>query len=137
MVDDQPKWRTGKICYIEIPAAEVARSAEFYQRAFGWRMRTRGDGATSFDDSVGQVSGTFVTGRPPATEPGFGIYIMVADVRAALEAIAAAGGKTMHLGQAGGEDFAMFSDPAGNILGIYQQPGLAEAEEKEEENQHG
>ena len=31
----------------------------------------------------------------------------------------------------------MFSDPAGNILGIYQQPGLAEAEEKEEENQHG
>jgi catechol-2,3-dioxygenase len=67
MVDDQPKWRTGKICYIEIPVAEVARSAEFYQRAFGWRMMTRGD-------------------------------------------------------------------PAGNILGIYQQPGLAEAEEK---NQHG
>jgi hypothetical protein len=31
MVDDQPEWRTGKICYIEIPAAEVARSAEFYQ----------------------------------------------------------------------------------------------------------
>ena len=36
MVDDQPEWRTGKICYIEAPAAEVARSAEFYQRAFGW-----------------------------------------------------------------------------------------------------
>lgn len=133
MVDDQPKWRTGKICYIEIPAAEVARSAEFYQRAFGWRMMTR-DGATSFDDTVGQVSGTFVTGRPPATEPGFGIYIMVADVRAALDAIAAAGGKTVHLGRAGDGVFALFSDPAGNILGIYQPPGLAEAEE---ENQHG
>jgi hypothetical protein len=65
MVDDQAKWRTGKICYIEIPAVEVARSAEFYQRAFGWRMMTPGDGATSFDDTVGQVSGTFVTGRPP------------------------------------------------------------------------
>ena len=23
MVDDQPKWRTGKLCYIEIPAASV------------------------------------------------------------------------------------------------------------------
>jgi predicted enzyme related to lactoylglutathione lyase len=68
MVEDQPKWRTGKICYIEIPAAEVARAAEFYQRTFGWRMRIRGDAA-------------------------------------------------------------------GNILGIYQQPGLAEAEA--EENQHG
>ena len=43
--------------------------------------------------TVGQVGGTFVTGRPPATEPGFG-----------------------------------------NIVGIYQQPGLVEAEEK---NQHG
>jgi hypothetical protein len=27
-----------------------------------------------------------------------------------------------------GEVFAWFSDPAGNILGIYQQPGLAETE---------
>ena len=59
MVDDQPEWRTGKICYIEIPAAEVARS----------------------QSSTSEV-------------------------------------------------FAMFSDPAGHILGIYQQPGLAEAEEK-------
>ena len=73
------------------------------------------------------------TGRPSATEPGLGIYIRVADVRAALGAIAAASGKTAHLGRTGGEVFAMFSDPAGNILGIYQQPGLAEAEEK---NQH-
>ena len=42
MVEEQPKWRTGKICYIEIPAADVARSAEFYQQAFGWKMRQRG-----------------------------------------------------------------------------------------------
>ena len=28
MVDEQPKWRTGKLCYIEIPAVDVARSAE-------------------------------------------------------------------------------------------------------------
>jgi hypothetical protein len=25
MVDEQPKWRTGKLCYIEIPAVDVAR----------------------------------------------------------------------------------------------------------------
>jgi predicted enzyme related to lactoylglutathione lyase len=103
MVNDQPKWRTGKLCYIEIPAVDVARSAEFYRDAFGWTLRQRGDGATSFDDTVNQVSGTFVTGRPPATEPGFLIYVMVADLQAAL-------------------------DPAGNVLGIYQQPGLAETE---------
>jgi hypothetical protein len=28
MVDEQPRWRTGKLCYIEIPAVDVARSAE-------------------------------------------------------------------------------------------------------------
>ena len=28
MVDEQPKWRTGKLCNIEIPAVDVTRSAE-------------------------------------------------------------------------------------------------------------
>ena len=93
MVEERPKWRTGKICYIEIPAVDVARSAAFYQQAFGWQMRTRGDGATSFDDTVGEVSGTFVTDRPPAAQPGFLVYVMVAEVAAALAAIIAAGGE--------------------------------------------
>jgi hypothetical protein len=34
-------------------------------------------------------------------------------------------------GTYGGEVFGTFTDPAGNLLGIYQQPGLAEAEEAE------
>jgi len=32
MVEDRPYYRTGKLCYIEIPAVDVARSAEFYQQ---------------------------------------------------------------------------------------------------------
>ena len=68
-------YRTGKICYIDLPAAAIARSAEFYRRSFGWSVRRRGDGATSFDDTV-----------------------------------------------------AHFRDPAGNVLGIYEQPGLKETE---------
>jgi hypothetical protein len=48
----------GKLCYIGIPAIDIARSAEFCRRAFGWRIRQRGDGATSFGGSVNQVSGT-------------------------------------------------------------------------------
>ena len=129
MVEEQPKWRTGKICYIEVPAADVARSAEFYQRAFGWKMRQRADGSTAFDDTVGEVSGTFVVGRPPASEPGFGIYIMVADARATLAAVQAAGGEIVRpIDPAAGEVFAWFKDPAGNTLGVYQQPGLAQTE---------
>jgi len=65
-----PTFANGKICYIEMPATDIARSSEFYQRVFGWNIRTRGDGSTSFDDTVGQVSGTWVLGRPPAAKPG-------------------------------------------------------------------
>ena len=129
MVEDQPTWRTGKICYVEIPAVDVARSAGFYRQAFGWRMRTRGDGATAFDDTVGQVSGTFVVGPPPAAEPGFVVYIMVADAAAALAAVQAAGGEIVRPVDPGAaEVFAWFKDPGGNVLGVYQQPGLARTE---------
>ena len=54
----------GKTCYLEIPAADVQRSSEFYRAVFGWNIRQRGDGHLAFDDAVGEVSGSWVTGRP-------------------------------------------------------------------------
>lgn len=87
-----PTIGNGKVCYIEIPATDVARSAEFYKQAFGWSIRTRGHGATAFDDGVGEVSGVWVLGRPPATTPGLMVYIMVDSVAATVEKVVAAGG---------------------------------------------
>src|SRR5579859_1316132 len=29
----------GKVCYIEMPATDIARSADFYKRVFGWNIR--------------------------------------------------------------------------------------------------
>jgi uncharacterized protein len=140
MVDSRPRYRTGKVCYIEIPAIDAAASAEFYARAFGWKIRRRGDGAVAFDDTVGEVSGTFVPGRPAAGEPGFLIYVMVARAGAALDAVVAAGGEIVRpVDPDAGEVFAWFRDPAGNVLGVYQQPGLAETEaaERGAAAQHG
>ena len=57
-----PTLANGKICYIEMPATDIARSADFYKRVFGWNIRKRGDGATAFDDAVGQVSGAWSSG---------------------------------------------------------------------------
>ena len=65
-----PSRANGKICYLEIPAPDVHRSADFYGKVFGWRLRKRGDGHTAFDDAVGEVSGTWVTGRKSWSEPG-------------------------------------------------------------------
>jgi predicted enzyme related to lactoylglutathione lyase len=118
-----PTLTNGKICYIEIPALDVRRSAEFYERIFGWRIRKRGDGATAFDDSTGQVSGSWVMGRPPANSPGLLIYIMVDSVAASLEAVIACGGEVVQpVGVDAPEITARFRDPGGNIIGLYQEP---------------
>ncbi|HLH31115.1 MAG TPA: VOC family protein [Terriglobia bacterium] len=116
-----PTFGNGKICYIEMPATDIERSAEFYTRVFGWKTRKRGDGSTAFDDGVGEVSGTWKLGRPPSTTAGLLIYIMVSDAAATVEAIVAAGGEIVQpIGGDAPEITARFRDPGGNILGIYQ-----------------
>ena len=118
-----PTYGNGKICYIEMPATDVARSSEFYQKVFGWNVRTRGDGRTAFDDAVGEVSGSWITGRAPSGAPGLLVYIMVDDAAATVDAIVAAGGTIVQpIGMDAPEITARFSDPAGNIIGLYQQP---------------
>ncbi|HEX2919447.1 MAG TPA: VOC family protein [Edaphobacter sp.] len=114
--------KNGKICYIEMPATDPQRSAAFYSRVFGWTVRMRGDGATAFDDTTGQVSGAFLTGRP-AQNPGFVVYIMVDDAAATIAKLEAAGAEIVQpIGGDPGEITARFRDPGGNILGIYQEP---------------
>ena len=118
-----PTVANGKICYVELPATDVARSSEFYKRAFGWNIRQRGDGKTAFDDATGEVSGVWVTGRPPASSPGLLIYIMVDSVAATLDAIAASGGEIVQpIGADAPEITARFRDPGGNVIGLYQEP---------------
>src|SRR5262249_13250632 len=88
-----PTLANGKICYIENTPDEVRRSADFYAKVFGWRLRQRGDGHTAFDDATGEVSGTWVVGRPPSPTPGLLIYIMVDSVKATIDAVVAHGGE--------------------------------------------
>jgi uncharacterized protein len=115
----------GKICYVEIPAVDIARSVAFYQAVFGWKTRQRSDGTVAFDDGVGEVSGTWVTGRPPSSgQPGVLIYVMVDSVAATLDSILAQGGELVQaIGADAPEITARFRDPAGNVFGLYQEPG--------------
>lgn len=118
-----PMLTNGKICYVEIPATDIHKSADFYTNVFGWSRRERGDGALAFDDSTGQVSGTWVVGRPPLTEPGLLIYIMVDSVADALNSVLAHGGQVAQpIGADAPEITARFRDPGGNVIGLYQEP---------------
>jgi predicted enzyme related to lactoylglutathione lyase len=109
MAHGTPTLATGKICYVEIPAVDVERSSRFYHDAFGWELRARGDGAIAFDDAVKEVSGSWVTGRPPSAEPGILVHIMVADLEAALATVRAAGGHVLNEDAAPGEYVGTFA----------------------------
>jgi len=118
-----PTLGNGKICYLEIPALDIDSSVKFYESVFGWHTRRRGDGSIAFDDGVGQVSGTWVTGRPASGQVGILIYIMVDSAEATIEAIVANGGEIVQpIGLDAPEITARFRDPGGNILGLYQEP---------------
>ena len=119
----RPTLSNGKICYLEIPAVDIQTSSKFYESVFGWNLRTRGDGAIAFDDGVGEVSGTWVLNRKPMSEFGLLVYIMVDSVAAIIEKVSANGGTIVQpIGADASEITARFTDPAGNILGLYQQP---------------
>jgi uncharacterized glyoxalase superfamily protein PhnB len=124
-----PTLASGKIGYLEIPAVDVERSSAFYRDAFSWTLRGRDDGSVAFDDAVGEVSGTWVTGRPSVAEPGIVVHVMVADVAEALARVRAAGGAVVLDAEPGAhERVARIRDPAGNLIGVYEQPGLARSE---------
>ena len=119
-----PTLANGKLCYLEIPATDVALSAAFYAEVFGWSIRQRADGQIAFDDTTGEVSGTWVTGRPPMPEPGLLVYVMVDDAAATLEAVITHGGELVQpIGVDAPEITARFRDPGGNVIGLHQEPG--------------
>ena len=121
--DGQPAYADGKICYVEVPCFDAGASSAFYNAVFGWEMRTRGDGEIAFNDTVNQVSGAFVPGRSPGKNTGLLIYIMVDDIHATIDALLANGGQLLQpIGLDAPEITARFSDPAGNVWGLYQQP---------------
>ncbi len=119
-----PTLGNGKICYVEIPATDIARSSTFYQEVFGWKIRIRGNGSIAFDDGINEVSGTWVLNRKPATEPGIMVSIMVDSIAETVAKITARGCKIIKQEAISDtEMIAWFSDPGGNVMGLYQHPG--------------
>ena len=118
-----PRFANGKICYVELPATDIRRSADFYKQVFDWNIRTRGNGTIAFDDGVGEVSGTWVLNRPPLDKPGLLLYVMVDNIQITLDLIVKNGGEIVQpVGVDAPEITARFRDPGGNIIGLYQQP---------------
>ena len=111
----------GHISYLEIPAVDAARSAEFFRVVFSWNIRQVEAHRAAFDDPGGNLIGRFVTGRSISESPGLLPYIYVAKIDEIVVKIQASGGAMVKPVFAEGDLFvATFRDPAGNYLGIWQ-----------------
>lgn len=113
-----------RLCYLEIPSVDVRDSVKFYEELFGWNIRHRDSAHPSFDDATGDVSGSFVIGREISRAPGLLPYIWIDSIDATLKKVAAHAGVLLdapHLDSPGGCWIATFRDPAGNVIGLYQE----------------
>jgi hypothetical protein len=113
--------RPGGISYLRIPATDVAESARFYQAVLGWEL----DGdpeAPSFHDGTGHVIGHWRTDVAVAHDAGIVPYIYVTDLDRTLARVSEHGGHVVHGPYLEGSlRIATVHDPAGNLIGIWQQ----------------
>ena len=110
------------LCYLEIPAPDLARAEAFYRQVFGWESQRSGDAYSMFH--AGALDGGFDPTKKPVAEGGIVLYIQVADIPAALRAVSVAGGSTVkertEIG--GGWGFwGLFLDPNGNRIGLWER----------------
>lgn len=113
--------RHGHISYLEIPAADIEKSAAFYEAVFGWETQRREDGQCSFDDRSGNLIGRWKNGCLASKAPGFLPYIYVDQIDVVVARIGQSGGQIVEPIRAEGNlRVATFRDPAGNLLGVWE-----------------
>ena len=113
-------FRPGGVTYLRIPAPDPARLAGFYRCAFGWDIR--GDpGEPSFTDGGGHLIGHFQPDLPVGGDAGVRPYIYTDRIDDSLALVTAQGGTVTVPPFAEGDLWvALFRDPAGNIVGVWQ-----------------
>ena len=108
--------RHGEICYLQIPALDLMRSAAFYEIIFRWKIERP---YPSFE-APGLI-GQWVNDRAPAPDAGPLLWINVDRIDDILELVRTNGGEVIEAPSPDGPRWlATIRDPAGNVLGIAQ-----------------
>ena len=118
--DHQEVFRRAGVSYLRIPAPDPQRTASFYEGVFGWTVNTnRPD--PSFEDGTGHVIGHISADHEVAGEAGIRPYVYVESVDQTLEKVTAHGGAVVTPPYPEGNlRVAVFRDPAGNVVGVWQ-----------------
>ncbi len=114
-------FRHGGISYLRLAATDTRRSAAFYEAVFGWRVDADREDP-SFEDGTGHVIGHFMADLSVAGEAGVVPYVFVESVDVTLEKVVANDGEVATPPYPEGDlRVATFRDPAGNVIGVWQQ----------------
>lgn len=112
------------IVFIDIVGPELPKQAAFYKDVFGWEIGEGGDFAVP---ASAPMRGLLRVEDPKDGNPMAErvLYLGVADINATLAAIGAHGGKTVlpRLEVPGVAVLALFTDPAGNRMGLVEMDG--------------
>jgi predicted enzyme related to lactoylglutathione lyase len=114
--------RNGGLSYLEIPAVDVRRSAEFYKNVFGWNIEGLTTDQPKFSDRTGHLIGRWKSGRAISRKPGFLPYFYVDDIRNAVKRAIQNGGEIVKPVFPEGDLWvSILRDPAGNVIGLWQK----------------
>ena len=114
--------QNNQISYIEFLTKDISKTKEFYSKAFGWSFKDWGPDYISFSGvgvnggfQMSQTAGDGVTHGPL-------VVLYAKDLKAAEDAVVAAGGKitTSPFAFPGGKRFH-FSDGLGNQLAVWSE----------------
>lgn len=109
--------------HLEIPVLDARESAAFYERVFGWETRGHERGHPAFVDPGADLAGTWVTGPAERDEDEVLFDLRVDDIEGTMARVWGHGGEVVdppQLDTEGGQWIATFRDPAGNLIGLYQ-----------------
>lgn len=108
--------------HVEIPSANLQRAAKFYHEVFGWNMNYVAEADYMLFETGGAINGAFYHSPQHAGRQGVVVYVEITNIEETLALIEQNGGATV-VNKTPVEEmgsFALFSDPDGNVLGIWE-----------------
>jgi uncharacterized protein len=113
------------IVFFDIAGPDQARQSEFYRKVLGWEARPDGRLAVPVASPLPGLLRVEAAGVDPQIERV--LYAGVPDIEATLQLVVASGGQVVfpRMEIPGTVVVAMFTDPAGNRVGLVKMAGTA------------
>ena len=111
------------VMHFEIASPNLGRAAAFYEELFDWRIGDEQmDGYRLVETDDGSIGGGLLR-TPEGVFPYVTVYVGVEDLKGTLERAEELGGKTIvePMPIPGVGRFAMFQDPDGVMLGLFEE----------------